>query len=291
MSELKMADDHRPKKSTRYRTKKEALMKLRKRRADRAARFAEVSERAVARVLGFGGGINTVAQLLREPEVYDYAIFADVGAEEPPTYEYIDKYVKPFCEEKGVKFVMVQSHKGTLEAHCIRKKILPIIARRWCTDIFKIAPVNKFIRETLHATAKHPVILDMGFSVDEATRAAGDDKVKHAYQNYPLVYDNITRAGCKKIIERHGWPLPIKSACDFCMYHSPKHFGRLLRENPDRFKEIMAMEEASSDFPKRTLISEMSLRTLMNSRANTLFEEDGESRGGCQSAWCSDRGI
>ena len=273
MSELKAADDHRPKKHGRYRTKHEALMKLRKRRADRAARFAEVQSRAVARVLGFGGGVNTVAQLLREPEVYDYAIFADVGAEEPPTYEYIDKYVKPFCEEKGIKFVMVRSHRGTLEEHCRKKKILPIIARRWCTDNFKIEPVNKFIRGTLRATAEHPVILDMGFTIDEATRAAGDDKVKHAYQNYPLVDAKITREDCYKIIREHGWEIPAKSACDFCMFHGPRYFQQLSKDNPRRFGEIMAMEENCAGFPKLSIIPGTTLRKLRDSGgayANTM---------------------
>ncbi len=292
-AELKTVDDHKPKKIPQARTAARVAMILRQRRATRAARFAEVQERACARVLGFGAGVNSVAQLLREPHVYDYVIFADVGAEEPPTYEYIEKHVRPFCKEKGIHFEMVRSHLGTLEDHCRERKILPIKARRWCTDKFKIRPVNHFIRETVGATAEHPVILDLCFTIDEARRAAADDSVQHAYQNYPLVYDQITRAGCVEVIQKHGWPLPVKSACDFCMFHNTKHFARLLAENPKRYAEIMDMEESSTDFPKRTLISSTSLRGLKAARASSLvvIDDDEESTGGCESAWCSDRGA
>ena len=280
--------DATPSKAHRHkrRTQAEIYHNIRKRRAQRAIEFAEVSARACGRILGFGGGVQTVAQILREPDVYDYIVFADVGAEEASTYTYMDKYVKPYCKEVGLKFQVVKSWRGTLEEHCVSKGILPIMARRWCTDLFKIRPVNKFIRNVMHATREHPVILDLGFSIDEAERAASPDKVEHAYQNYPLVYDRVTREDCKKIITDHGWPLPVKSACDFCMYHKPSHFARMLKENPERYEEIMNMEEWSTDFPKHTLIPKSSLRTLMNNRKRTLFDEDEESTGGCQSAFC-----
>ena len=225
------------------------------------------------RILGFGGGVQTVAQILREPDVYDYIVFADVGAEEASTYTYMDKYVKPYCKEVGLKFQVVKSWRGDARGALRIKGHTSDNGAAWCTDLFKIRPVNKFIRNVMHATREHPVILDLGFSIDEAERAASPDKVEHAYQNYPLVFDRVTREDCKKIITDHGWPLPVKSACDFCMYHKPSHFARMLKENPERYEEIMNMEEWSTDFPKHTLIPKSSLRTLMNNRKRTLFDE------------------
>ena len=284
-AELKAADDSRRVKHVR-RSKAEIRHMLRRRRAAHDAEFAGVLARCVARVLCFGGGVQTTAQLLREPNIYDYAVFADTGAEEPGTYAHIQKYIRPFCKANDVEFVVVKHPKNTLEEHCLSRRKFPIMSRRWCTSEYKISPINRFLR-TLGATADRPAVIDLGFSIDEVQRAASEDKVEYAYQNYPLVYDHISRDDCKEIITRHGWPVPVKSACDFCMYHRPSHFAKMLRDNPKRFREIMAMEENAYGFPKYTLIPQTTLRNLMNSRKLRLVTDDAEPQGGCQSAFCN----
>ncbi|MGI0079676.1 MAG: phosphoadenosine phosphosulfate reductase family protein, partial [Nitrososphaerales archaeon] len=55
--------------------------------------------------LSFGAGVQTTALLLTDE--FDEIIFADTGAEMPETYDYIEKYVKPYCKEKDLKFTTV----------------------------------------------------------------------------------------------------------------------------------------------------------------------------------------
>ena len=63
----------------------------------------------MVRILSMGAGVQTTACLLRFPERYDHIVFADTGDEEPETYEYIEKYLKPFCGEKQLDWVTVKN--------------------------------------------------------------------------------------------------------------------------------------------------------------------------------------
>ena len=59
-----------------------------------------------------GAGVQTTACLLRFPERYDYIVFADTGDEIPETYDYIDKYLKPYCTQKQLRWVTVKNNCG-----------------------------------------------------------------------------------------------------------------------------------------------------------------------------------
>ena len=265
-------------------TKKQLVHLLEARRRQRKEQFAEVSARACGRIISFGGGVQTTALLLRNPGAYSHVIFADVGAEGESTYAHIDKYVKPFCEEKGIKFVTVRHPERTLEEDMEARQVLPMITNRWCTTQFKIAPIKRYIRNVLGATAKRPVIMDMGFSADEATRIGNEMNVQYIYKNYPLVFADINRAGCERIIKEYGWPATPKSACDFCMFRGTRHFKRLAREQPERYERLIALEENAMKRKPYTLIKGISLRKLRDSHATGLEAYDVE--GTCTSGVC-----
>jgi len=69
------------------------------------------------RFLSFGAGVQTTALLLID--TFDEVIFADAQGEKDPTYDYMEKYTKPYCEEKGMRFTVVQ-RKESLEQFCLR---------------------------------------------------------------------------------------------------------------------------------------------------------------------------
>ncbi len=273
------------------RTKVELKRELEIRRARRAEEFAAVQAKASSRVLSFGGGVQTTALLLRNPEDYSHVIFADTGSEDAGTYEHIEERVKPFCKEKGLEFVTVKHPELTLEEDMRERQVLPMIAHRWCTKNFKIRPVKNYIRRTLKARIRSPCIMDLGFSTDEAHRAANESNVKYIYRNYPLVFDGISREGCKEIIKEHGWEIPPKSACDFCMFRGRRHFRQMYHDDPKRFKEIMELEEHSWEKPnmkkknkKFTLLEGISLRQMMNQGSSTL-DASSEAEA-CEEGYC-----
>ena len=264
-------------------TNKELRELLEIRRRNRAAEFAEVSSRARGRVLSFGGGVQTTALLLRHPDAYTHVIFADVGAEGRATYEHLEKWVKPFCAEHDIEFVTVRHPDRTLEEDMRARRVLPMVTNRWCTSNFKIAPIRRYVKGVMKATARRPVIMDIGFSADEASRIANARDVKYIYKYYPLVFDGLSRAGCERIIQDHGWPRTPKSACDFCMFRGPKHFKRLAREQPARYAEIVELEERAMERQPYTLIRGISLRKLRDAHADTLdaYGDEGTCMDAC----------
>lgn len=66
------------------------------------------------RCLSMGAGVQTTAQLLRDPQRYKngFIIFADTGDEKAETYWYVEKYLKPFCKENGLRWVTVKHGHG-----------------------------------------------------------------------------------------------------------------------------------------------------------------------------------
>ena len=145
-----------------------------------------------------------------------------------------------------------------------------MITNRWCTNEFKITPIRRYLRDVVGATPKRPVIMDIGFSIDEARRMANASQVRYIYKNYPLVWDHVSRTGCEDIIKRHGWPAAPKSACDFCMFRGPKYFKKMAYENPKRFQEIMELEESTWRVKHFTLLPGISLRELRDKNAGNL---------------------
>lgn len=53
----------------------------------------------------------------------------------------------------------------------------------------------------------------------------------------------ITRADCIQIIARAGIPVPPRSACYFCPFHSGEEWRRLQRETPELFERACELEE------------------------------------------------
>ncbi len=235
-----------------------------------------------------GAGVQTTALLLMNPKRYDYVIFADTGDEKAETYYYIEHYLKPFCEKNGVKWITVKHKHGfTLMEWCLKRKILPIRARRWCTQDFKVKPINREIRK-LGATKKNPIHQDIGISLDEAHRANFSKfDVQYIVKEYPLLDLKLTRNDCYRIIQEHGFPIPPKSGCDFCPYTKRKDMRKLKAEHPERFHQIVLMEKNDRYYPKKPLIGNSPLENLeMNESLDSYTREPEFGDDGCDSGHC-----
>lgn len=235
------------------------------------------------KVLNMGAGVQTTAYLLEYYEDVELVIFADTGDEQQETYYYIEHYLKPFCKSKGLEWVTVRETKyGSLMKHCLERKILPIPTRRWCTDEHKVKPILRELRRR-GATKKNPITSIIGISYDEAHRANFSTSVLYQKLEYPLVDKKITRKDCIDIIDKHGYPQPPKSGCDFCMFFSKNHFRKLAIDDPKRFKEIVDMEQNSYSYPKYTLKGKYPLQMILD---NTSLDEFTEYDDSCDSGHC-----
>lgn len=241
--------------------------------------------------LSMGAGVQTTAQLLRDPDRYKngFIVFADTKDEKAETYWYIENYLKPFCKENGLRWKTVyHKHGFSLMEWCIKRKIVPIRTMRWCTGDFKIKPINRFLR-SIGAKKKHPVIEDIGISLDESHRANFSKKdVQYVKKEYPLIDAHITRRDCYDIITKHGFPIPPKSGCDFCMFQKRSEMRRLQAEHPERFLKIVAMEQNKRDYPKFPLVGKWLLETLLGNRSmDDFFDDDGDDElDSCDSGHC-----
>ena len=71
----------------------------------------------------------------------------------------------------------------------------------------------------------------IGISRDEMVRCK-ESRLPYIKNNYPLVFDKkFNRGDCMEWLKNHNHPLPKKSACTFCPYHSNEEW----KEQPAQF--------------------------------------------------------
>jgi len=71
-----------------------------------------------------------------------------------------------------------------------------------------------------------------------------DSDVAYITNVYPLVEAKITRAGCVQWLESRNLPVPPKSACTFCPYHSLAAWKALKAAGGPDWREAVEVDEA-----------------------------------------------
>ena len=223
------------------------------------------------RIFSSGGGKQSIAALVLSAQgAIDFPIhvFCNVGAdsENPETLRYLEEYAKPYAEDKNITFREIITKKGRKPAKGINDTRpqetvynramthatavnIPVFfqgsgapGRRNCTTDFKIKQVNRVARE-LGATDTNPAIIGIGISIDEFQRMSSDNPyTPHVRKEHPLIDLRLTRADCEAIIRRAGLPVPPKSSCYFCPFHSMATWQELKRKQPDLFGKAVEME-------------------------------------------------
>lgn len=218
--------------------------------------------------LSFGAGVQTTAMVLI-PEIMnevDEVIFSDTGGEHPETYEFLEKYTKPYLESIGKPLVTVRMHNKLkdyatgeyVEVKSLRDAVLtkhqiPNMFTRWCTAYSKVMPIIEYLRkkQTEGVYAK-PAIGYLGISIDEAERQFVASHPEYS-NYYPLIHMNISRDDCKDMIRKHGWEVPVKSGCYYCPFQGAKEWRHLHTTHPDLFQDSIMLEEQDKGFPTFTL--------------------------------------
>ena len=172
--------------------------------------------------VAYGGGKNSTAMIIKLIQLkapIDVIIMSDTKAEMPETYEYLPIFKKWLSENAPhIPFHIVIEKDGLTEAS-FKKKKLPIIARRWCTKDYKIAPMRRLLRSIMREKNKKTVVSYVGIHYHESHRMKPADVlyVKHCY---PLVDLKLKEADCIEIIKKAGLPIPVKSGCFYCPFQS-----------------------------------------------------------------------
>ena len=113
---------------------------------------------------------------------------------------------------------------------------------RGCTRDYKVHPILRKVRELRKEHGSDRVTQWIGISRDEAHRMK-DSGVDYIDHRWPLIEKRMTRTHCLEWMRDHGYPLPPRSACVFCPYHSDIEWNRLKSLDPDSFAEAVRAEK------------------------------------------------
>jgi 3'-phosphoadenosine 5'-phosphosulfate sulfotransferase (PAPS reductase)/FAD synthetase len=210
--------------------------------------------------LSFGAGVNSVAYYMYmiEKEIKFEAVFAHHGSDYPETYEYMD-YFNNELVKRGYKPVTViegnVKEKEMDEAlglydYCLLKKTVPQRMKRWCTEKFKILPVNDYINSKLKGGLNEKCYYHLGIAWDEQERANPPQNpptyLRNKIYKYLFVEDGITRADNIEIIKKHGLKVPIKSGCYYCPFQPDREFRRLYENYPCLYEKAKRLEHEAN---------------------------------------------
>lgn len=197
------------------------------------------------------------------------AIFADTQAEPKSVYRWLSWL------EKQLPFEVIKVTEGDLTASELeirtskrsgkryRKTRIPVFARnpdgtkgilgRGCTRDFKINPIRRKIKELENiprGCKELRCVQCIGISTDEVKRMK-PSRDPWWFSRFPLIEKRISRAVCFDWMEAHGYPLPPRSACVYCPFHSDKEWRRLKLEEPEEFERAVAFEKQLQEVNKQ----------------------------------------
>ena len=135
------------------------------------------------------------------------------------------------------------------------------ILNRQCTDDFKIAPIEKKVRELLGLRPrqwwpKTPVVeMWVGISRDEIIRVKPSGRPA-IVRRHPLIELGMRRWDCEQWLRRNDYPIPTKSACTFCPYRSNAEWRRLRDTDPEGWAQACEIDRVIRSPEYRTMIGE-----------------------------------
>ena len=225
------------------------------------------------RVLSLGAGAqSTVLALMAEAgwegmERPDLAIFADTRWEPNAVYEHLEWL-------KGkLSYEVATVSAGSIRDNMLRgvnpdgDRFLDVpvyirnpdgtgaVARRQCTNHYKIQPIYREIRRRLGVPAgrRFPkgvqVEMWLGISADEATRIK-PSRDEWVDRRYPLVEMDLTRANVYRWFEER-YPdrrLP-RSACVGCPYHDDMEWKWIKENEPGSFEDAVRVDWSLRNVP------------------------------------------
>lgn len=261
--------------------------------------------------MSYGGGVQSTALLVLMAQgriTPRIALFCNVGddSEHPASLRYVREIAVPFAEAHGIELHILDRVKrdGTVETLYGRltkegSRSIPIPVKmsrtgmpgtRSCTADFKIRVISKWLKA--HGASKeNPALVALGISLDEMHRARTNSLEPCQRLDYPLLRLRLDRADCVALIRAAKLPIPGKSSCYFCPFHSNHTWQRMREEETPLFDKSVALESLINT--RRDLLGRdrvyfhnrlrpLRLATTAN-RQGRLFDD---VEGGCESGYC-----
>jgi len=225
------------------------------------------------RVLSLGAGVqsSTLALMIHKGKIpmVDCAIFADTQAEPPKVYEWLEfikktvSYPVYIVTWRNLEQDVLDASQGKYQAFTIpfytknKETEQKGMLMRQCTADYKIKPVTKKVRELLGYKKGERVDFKqvkvemlMGISTDEMRRMRMN-RLRYIDNQYPLINDlGMSRQDCIMWMKDNGYPMPTKSACYFCPFHSQSTWKEIKENDPELFEKAVQMDRQIRDQEK-----------------------------------------
>lgn len=257
-------------------------------------------------IISLGAGVqsSTMALMAGHGEISpmpDAAIFADTQWEPKAVYEWLQFLIRslPFpvyrvtagnLRSQTLAFTN-SSGKGRVATIPWFMKMTnghPAMGHRQCTAQYKLRPVQKKVVELMGGRPRAGCSMWIGISRDEASRMK-PSRVKYIEHRWPLINLLMTRNDCLKWMERHGYPVPPRSSCIGCPFHSD-HEWRQIKSDPIAWADAVEVDTVIRHQPKflgeqfmhRSLVplSEVDLSTDDDRGQLNMFENECEGMCG-----------
>ena len=188
--------------------------------------------------LSFSGGIDSTAMVINYPQYQP--IFADTGAEFSEVYEHILKVESALKIE--VLKVKNEKHKSLIE-YIRKSKYFPSWRERFCTRMFKIEPIEQFLKKQGDFSLGIALLYEERF-----LRGGNYDK----YAWYPFIENRITKKDTINICKQNDlfpdYPRYMKrGGCYNCFFKSKQEIIDLFLHEPDLFDELIQLEKDVQD--------------------------------------------
>jgi len=194
-----------------------------------------------------------------EVPMVDCAIFADTQWEPRKVYEWLDWL------EKQLPFPVHRVTQGNIRANILTKQNTtgqriaavpwfiispggkPGMGRRQCTSEYKLKPIRRKVRELLGYAPRQRIpagaaTMLIGISTDEALRMKPSTE-RYLINEWPLIDLGVSRNDCLKWMAAKGYPLPSKSSCLGCPFHSDDQW-REIKADPEAWADVLAIDDA-----------------------------------------------
>ncbi len=175
------------------------------------------------------------------------AVFVDTGWEHPVTYEYVEYINKTILDGRLVT-VKSQKYEG-FEDLCLKKKMVPSVHSRFCTQELKIFPLHEYY-ESLddEVTVYVGIRRDESFARGRMKNSTWVDDGGGYRMEYPL-FDWTSRQ-CFDLMKKHGVnPNPLyllgarRVGCYPCIMTSHGEMKAYLKADPIGLKDrLMGLE-------------------------------------------------
>ena len=131
--------------------------------------------------------------------------------------------------------------------------------RQGCTQYYKIAPLDRFIRHILEercgisrqSKSMGEAIVEkwIGFSSDEQARCKNPGQ-RYVSFRYPLIEQGLTAQDCITWLSERGLPVPPRSVCNACFANGLDTFKEMYHNRPADWKQAVAVDEAVRNMSK-----------------------------------------